>query len=1010
MALQGFDQSYYLSAKLTALQATYPEWATKTTTDLNTFLANAGYTPESHYEAWGWQEGLAPNAYFNPSQYTLAKATSLFNAGLYVSIDAAKAAFQAAWTADPYQHYLAYGDAENVNPSNSFDVSSYYASKLAALQADPATSPEWAGKTVADLQAYFKAAGLTALGHYEMYGQAEGIPVTVVPDDEKVDDTPAGTPGDTFTLTTGVDAITGTANDDTINGTITASATTTTLNAFDSINGGNGTDTLNISASAAANFALPSSVTISNVEKINIAQAASGGTGTGALTVTDTSIATGIKNFSYTDASAAVDMTAAAIAITLNSATDVTAKATGTGTFTTVAVTDKSTTAADTGSILNNITIQKASGAATLTGNAINTVNLNAVAGLTTVTAAAATRALTINASGTTAQGGLTDAQATSATLNVTGAQNFGTLTVAKAADVTVKADAATTAAVVAATAKTMTVDGTGLLTLTAGGGNAALQAVTVKGSGGVAVDLSAIATLTSVDTSASTAVAPASGVKTGANTITIGTGVAYTGGAGEDVVTVGATTKAIALGGGNDIANLSVTALGTGGSIAGGDGTDVLKLSNADAVTLSTAGAVQTAFKAAVTGFETLDITTQSASTIDVSGMGTFTQINMVSATAAQVLNGVATGNTIQSTYGAAGTSITTNALTGASDTINFIMKGDLSGGARVFGALATPGVETVNLTTNDTATAFAAQLATLTLTDAAATTIKVAGNNGLALTHTGTALHTLDASGITKGAVTFTSAALTTDATVLGSATGNDTLNFAASLGKVTITETAGTNTLTGSSTAANTITGGSGIDTITGGSAVDTISVGTGSTANSVTGAAGADSIDLTGSAGVDTVIYGIANTAVGATGANVDTITNFVTGVDKVQLTAGDNSATASTITAGGLAGINLAAGSTLAAFGSTVTNATSVATISDVYTALTTDLAAATGRLAASATGAGNIHAAKVVFSTGDAAGTYLVINDVTAGFQAATDMVIKLAGTTDFGVADLTVV
>lgn len=188
MALQGFDKDYYLSAKLTALQATYPEWATKTAADLEAFLANVGFTAESHYTTWGWQEGLAPNAYFNQAEYKLAKATQLFNANLYVSIEAAMAAFDAAWTTDPYLHYLQYGAAENVNPSNTFDESEYYASKLAALQADPATSAEWTGKTVADLQAFFQAAGLTALGHYIMYGETEGIAVTAVPDGEKVAD------------------------------------------------------------------------------------------------------------------------------------------------------------------------------------------------------------------------------------------------------------------------------------------------------------------------------------------------------------------------------------------------------------------------------------------------------------------------------------------------------------------------------------------------------------------------------------------------------------------------------------------------------------------------------------------------------------------------------------------------------------------------------------------------------------------------------------------------------
>jgi len=88
----------------------------------------------------------------------------------------------------------------------------------------------------------------------------------------------------------------------------------------------------------------------------------------------------------------------------------------------------------------------------------------------------------------------------------------------------------------------------------------------------------------------------------------------------------------------------------------------------------------------------------------------------------------------------------------------------------------------------------------------------------------------------------------------------------------------------------------------------------------------------------------------------------------------------------------------------------VTDANSVADLTAVWTRLAVDLDNTTNAFAASATGAGNIVARQVTFSNGAAAGTYLVINDVTAGFQAATDMVIKLVGNTAFAAGDLTVV
>lgn len=270
MALKGFDQEYYLEAKLAALQAAYPEWAGKTADDLEATLQNVyGLTAEEHYQQYGYQEGLAPNAYFDADEYTFAKATQLFNANKYLSIQEAQAAFEAAWTGNVYDHYLQFGAYENVNPSNAFDESEYYASKLAALQVNEATAEEWAGKTVEDLQAVFQEAGLTALTHFIAYGEDEGIPVTEVPEDERPS-YEESVPGETFVLTEGQDDITGTSGDDTIRGVHDDSGSdlVRTLTLGDQIDGAAGTDTLEISVyddELDLNVA-----TISNVENLVI--------------------------------------------------------------------------------------------------------------------------------------------------------------------------------------------------------------------------------------------------------------------------------------------------------------------------------------------------------------------------------------------------------------------------------------------------------------------------------------------------------------------------------------------------------------------------------------------------------------------------------------------------------------------------------------------------------------------------------------------------------------------
>src|SRR5690606_3732150 len=95
-----------------------------------------------------------------------------------------------------------------------------------------------------------------------------------VPDQAAVDAAVAemvgagGLPGDTFTLTTGVDALVGTLNNDTFQAILDGGATDT-INTFDSIDGNAGSDTLLIVG--AGGVALPGSVTVKNVEVVNVA-------------------------------------------------------------------------------------------------------------------------------------------------------------------------------------------------------------------------------------------------------------------------------------------------------------------------------------------------------------------------------------------------------------------------------------------------------------------------------------------------------------------------------------------------------------------------------------------------------------------------------------------------------------------------------------------------------------------------------------------------------------------
>lgn len=190
MALEGFNKEYYLNAKLEALQAdpaTSAEWQGRDTAALESLLrSDYGLTPEQHYVRYGYQEDLAPNAYFDADEYVRAKAQSMVENDGYANVADARAAFESAWQGTPYQHYLQYGASEGINPSNDFDASAYYQEKLADLQSDPETSAAWAGATVEDVKASLSEAGLTPLGHFIEYGRQEGLTAPDVPAAEAV--------------------------------------------------------------------------------------------------------------------------------------------------------------------------------------------------------------------------------------------------------------------------------------------------------------------------------------------------------------------------------------------------------------------------------------------------------------------------------------------------------------------------------------------------------------------------------------------------------------------------------------------------------------------------------------------------------------------------------------------------------------------------------------------------------------------------------------------------------
>ena len=105
----------------------------------------------------------------------------------------------------------------------------------------------------------------------------------------------------------------------------------------------------------------------------------------------------------------------------------------------------------------------------------------------------------------------------------------------------------------------------------------------------------------------------------------------AFTGGAGNDTITLGASTQAHDMGAGDDTVELNGSALGTDGSVDGGDGEDTLVMSagNATAMTANN-------FKA-FTNFEVLGLN-GGTGTIQLDSFGDINQVTIAKALSGEV------------------------------------------------------------------------------------------------------------------------------------------------------------------------------------------------------------------------------------------------------------------------------------------------------------------------------------------------------------------------------------
>lgn len=451
-----------------------------------------------------------------------------------------------------------------------------------------------------------------------------------------------------------------------------------------------------------------------------------------------------------------------------------------------VTVTDVNATSGTAAGTISTVTLSSF-GASTIDSSALTTVTLSGTGvslgiGRGALTATPTANTLALNVSGLTTTGAITD---TEAEANADADDGFTTINIASTTTATTIAD------LIAADATTINVSGDAALTLTDNSGLGALTSVVVTNTAGVTF-----------------------------GTTALGAGVTFTGSTGNDsVILSNAFTKVIAMGAGNDTVTYGGAA-GTGGSVSAGDGTDTIIMTATEA-----AGADNdSVFNAKFTGFEVLQLGDSGANTIVLAGINGVNSVTTSAATGLLVLDGFSTGGTLKLTAnvvnGGSYQANVNNATFNASDVFNINLS--KTGGVLEAGSVRAAGVETVNITAADAASAGSTAVKhTLTLAATSATTINVSGNNGLALLNTTeSAVTKFDATGVVANGTADTAALLAVSYT-----SANNTTTAT-----VTITGGAGADTLVGGA-AKDIITGGLGADVLAGGIGADTIIAGTG-----------------------------------------------------------------------------------------------------------------------------------------------------------------------------------
>ncbi len=611
-------------------------------------------------------------------------------------------------------------------------------------------------------------------------------------------------PGVTYTLTSGVDTITTpSGNNSVINGIDgAATATTTTFSANDSITLGSTTgNTLNLTDLATTSLgtaALPiPSATVSDVQSLNISSnfnAFSLDTSTGWSGLTALKI-TSVSNAGDVDTITVGSSTSVVVNDSVNTAATTSALSVTGGTSVTITEANGSlggagiTVTSDAATAWVSVT-QTAGAAADF--QAVTITDANAIVasvvldGLGTAGASitgSALTSLTVNDQVGAATVTITDGTATLAKLALS-LNNDANVTIDDVSSAFKEADITT-----GATKSTIVLTGASIATETIAGssvvtelvtGSTALKTITISGGAGLTDNTDLAATLVAGSSITSTS--------TGVVNVTIDPAVTtFTGGAGQDIVTIAAdATKAV-----------------TGGSATNNE----IILNNAfGSFTSADTGKYVTGFSIAGFGAAASGAYDVSGDASSVVGAGIKTVDITADGTAAETFT-VATGTalTIDATLTNAVPTIISNDKAGATDSIAVTLGASVvTVGALTLQDLSTDGIATVAISLADT-TKTDTQTIT-TLTDVGLSALNVSGTANLDI-------GTLASDAATSLAISNTTTGTDTASVTIGALTDDTlaTLSFSGS-GATTITlltDTAKAETITNSGTGAATVT---------------------------------------------------------------------------------------------------------------------------------------------------------------------------------------------------------